>query len=243
MMSSMSNGQLPVLRLGQPISNVWLLPSTPAGPVLVDCGHALLWPTIHLGLRRAGLRPRDLAAVLLTHRHSDHAGNAARLAWRHGVPIHAHQRDARVLTGQMRRPSMPDAPGVSGFMCWVENSFPSRRLQPRPLEQGDEVAGLTVHWAPGHTAGSVFLHHPGSGTVFTGDTLLSAQPPLIFPRGLALAYPPFCEDRARALRRLAAFVDEHEVRRLCPGHGRMLEGDLSPAIRELVREDREPRIW
>ena len=234
---------LPLLRLGQPISNVWLLPRTPAGPVLVDCGHLVLWPTIRLGLRRAGLHPRELAAVLLTHRHSDHAGNAARLARRHGVPVHAHPADARVLAGQRRRPPMPPAPGVSGFMCWMENSFPSRGFQPSPLEQGDEIAGLTVYWAPGHTGGSVFLYHPGSATLFTGDTLLSARPPLIFPRGLALAYPPFCEDHDRALRRLATFVETHEVKRLCPGHGQMLEGDLTPKILKLLQENPEPRIW
>ena len=235
---------LSVIRLGQPISNVWLLPNTPTGPVLVDCGHRLLWPTIRRGLHKAGLRPRDLTAVLLTHRHSDHAGNAARLAWRHGVPVYAHALDAQVLGGQRRRPAMPPAPGVSGFMCWMENSFPARWLRARPLEHGDKVAGLTVHWAPGHTAGSIFLHHPETGTLFTGDTLLSARPPLVFPRGLTLAYPPFCEDHAQALDRLGEFLaEEHQVRRLCPGHGQIVERPLNAEMKGLLQDRPNLRIW
>ncbi len=240
----MALAQLPVTRFGLPVSNAWLLPQTPAGPVLVDCGHVLCWPTIRLGLRRHGLRPGDLAAVLLTHRHSDHAGNAARLAWRHGVPVYAHQRDAQVLSGQRRRPRIPRAPGVTGFMAWMENRFPARWLRPTPLDDGAQLAGLSVHWIPGHTAGSVFLYHAASGTLFTGDTLLSARPPLVFPRTLTLAYAPFCEDHTEALDRMAAFMDQgHPVRRLCPGHGRMLEGDLLKQILPMLQERKPVPIW
>ena len=236
--------RLPVIRLGQPISNVWLLPSTPAGPVLVDTGHRLLWPTIRLGLRQAGFRPEDLAAVLLTHRHSDHAGNAARLAWRHGVPVYAHAMDAQVLAGQRRRPAMEPAPGVSGFMCWMENSWPARWLRARPVEHGDEIAGLTVHWVPGHTAGSIFLHHEETGTLFTGDTLLSARPPLIIPQGLTLAYPPFCEDHAQALEYLGKFLAQgNKIRRLCPGHGQVLERELNVEVEALLQARPDLRIW
>jgi glyoxylase-like metal-dependent hydrolase (beta-lactamase superfamily II) len=138
---------------------------------------------------------------------------------------------------------MAPAPGVSGFMCWMENSFPSSELPVRPLKHGDEIAGLTVYSVPGHTAGSIFLHHPPTHTVFTGDTLLSARPPLVFPRGLTLAYPPFCEDRAQALERLSGFVGSHEIRRLCPGHGKMEQGALTAQVQRLLREDPELRIW
>ena len=235
---------LTVKRLGSPVSNVWLLPDTPAGPVLVDSGHALLWPSIRLELRRAGLDPRDLVAVILTHRHSDHAGNAFRLAQRYGVSVFAHRLDAAVLSGSRKRPAVPPAPGVTGIMGWIENSFPAGGLHPSLLEDGDEIAGLGVHWVPGHTAGSIFLHHPPSGTLFTGDTLLNARPPLVYPRTLTLAYPPFCEDHELALDQLAAFMEQgHHVRRLCPGHGRIKEGPLWRHVRPLLRERKPDPIW
>lgn len=226
---------LPVIGLGAPVSNAWLLPETPAGPVMVDCGHVLRWRAIRAGLGRAGLRPGDLRAVILTHRHSDHAGNAARLAARHAVPIHAHREDAMVLTGQRPRPAMPPAPGITGFMVRMENNFPARRFRPEPMEHGDEVAGLTVHWVPGHTAGSVFLHHAPSGTLFSGDTVINGQPPLAIPHRLTLAFAPYCEDHALALEGLAAFMEQgHEVRRLCPGHGPMVEGKIPEMVSRLL---------
>ena len=46
---------LTVKRLGWPVSNVWLLPGTEIGPVLIDCGFPALWPAILLTLRVHGL--------------------------------------------------------------------------------------------------------------------------------------------------------------------------------------------
>ena len=61
------------------ISNVFLLRSE-NGNWLIDCGHALERLLLRTELRRAGIRPGELRGVLLTHRHSDHAGNAAWLS-------------------------------------------------------------------------------------------------------------------------------------------------------------------
>ena len=54
--------------------------------VLVDCGFNLGETEKRLG--RLGLAPSDLAAILITHEHDDHAGGAARLARRHEIPVY-----------------------------------------------------------------------------------------------------------------------------------------------------------
>ena len=54
--------------------------------VLVDCGFTLSETTARLG--RFGLAPADLAAILVTHEHDDHAGGVARFARRHDVPVY-----------------------------------------------------------------------------------------------------------------------------------------------------------
>ena len=54
--------------------------------VLVDCGFNLS-ETVRR-LRRLGLEPTDLAAVLVTHEHDDHGGGVARLARRYDLPIY-----------------------------------------------------------------------------------------------------------------------------------------------------------
>ena len=216
-----------VIRLGWPVSNVWLLPQAAAGPVLVDAGFNALWPQLVFGLRRHGVRPRDLAAVILTHHHADHAGNAARLQ-RLGVPVYAHSLDAAVMSGRACRPVIPlpgrrlgsrTEKGITAGMCLVGNHYPSPRCEVLPLEEGDEIAGMDVHWVPGHTTGSLFLHHRQTGTLFSGDGLINAVPPLTARTELSLPYPTFCEDYALALH---------------AGHGPVRRGRILEEARRLL---------
>lgn len=53
--------------------------------VLVDCGFPV--KETERRLLRLGIEPGSLAAVVLTHEHSDHASGADRYARRHGVPL------------------------------------------------------------------------------------------------------------------------------------------------------------
>ena len=232
-----------VIRLGWPVSNVWLLPQTAPGPVLVDAGFGALWPELLLSLRLRGLRPRDLAAVVLTHHHPDHAGNAARLT-RLGVPVYAHTLDAAVLSGRACRPVIPlpgreqgsrIEQGITTGMCLLGNRYPSPRCEVLPLEHGDEIAGMRVHWMPGHTTGSLFLHHERSGALFSGDGLINAVPPLTARTELSLPYPTFCEDYSLALRSLAAFVERGpRVETLYAGHGPPRQGRVLAGAAELL---------
>jgi phosphoribosyl 1,2-cyclic phosphodiesterase len=54
--------------------------------VLVDCGFNVTETLRRLA--RLGLTPDDLAAVLITHEHDDHAGGVARLARRYDLPVY-----------------------------------------------------------------------------------------------------------------------------------------------------------
>jgi glyoxylase-like metal-dependent hydrolase (beta-lactamase superfamily II) len=56
------------------LSSVVLL-HTQAGPVLFDTGHHTTKRRLLNGLARHGLRPTDIAAVVLSHLHFDHANN------------------------------------------------------------------------------------------------------------------------------------------------------------------------
>lgn len=57
----------------------------PATRVLIDCGLTLT--DLERRLARAGLEPRDIAGVLVTHEHGDHAGHATEFAAAHGVAL------------------------------------------------------------------------------------------------------------------------------------------------------------
>jgi len=93
-----------------------------------------------------------------------------------------------------------------------------------------------VFTCPGHTDGTAMLYHEATGTLFSGDALLTGYPPFYRREILHLAVPAFSQDAERchevtrhALRTL------HElppVRYLCPGHGYMVtEGVLAKLSR------------
>jgi phosphoribosyl 1,2-cyclic phosphodiesterase len=54
--------------------------------VLVDCGFKLSETVRRLA--RLGVAPQDVAAVLVTHEHDDHAGGVARFARRFDIPVY-----------------------------------------------------------------------------------------------------------------------------------------------------------
>ena len=54
--------------------------------VMVDCGFSLR--ETERRLRRLGIEPEQLSAILVTHEHSDHCAGVARLSKRHQIPVY-----------------------------------------------------------------------------------------------------------------------------------------------------------
>lgn len=136
----------------------------PQGPVLIDPGSQVGEEAILQRLQDLGYAPSDLAAILFTHCHVDHALAAG--AWRgRGCPLVATPYTAAVL-----RAGSPEV--------WYE--YPECVL---PTEVDREVAdGETLHLAgleitvlhtPGHTPGcaSYLVGTQDGLTAFTGDLL------------------------------------------------------------------------
>lgn len=229
------------------VSNVFLLDGGRGDRWLVDTGHVAERATLLFELRRAGVRPSELTGVLLTHRHSDHAGSAAFLQRRHGVRVYAHRADAEVLAGRAPRPRLARGAGsaIAGVLAAIENAWPAQSLVvDRALDDGDAIAGLEVHWVPGHTDGSVFFLHATTRALLSGDTLLTAHPPLTIRRGLAAPYPSFTTDMARATASLEAFhAKSIAYDHLLAGHGPPLLGGARESVLEMLARttrDRAP---
>lgn len=147
--------------------------------VLVEAGRAIVIDSGLFGVRprfedlfgQLGQGPRAVEAIVLTHGHLDHAGNAAWLREWTGAPVYAHAAEQRHLDG-----TYPYR-GAARFCGWLEAA--GRRVAhyrpvtiDRPLSDGDLLSwwgGLQVVHLPGHTAGHCGLWSERHQLLFCGD--------------------------------------------------------------------------
>jgi glyoxylase-like metal-dependent hydrolase (beta-lactamase superfamily II) len=115
-----------------------------------------------------GLRDRlkegrlNVAAILLTHGHFDHAGGAEQLAKRSGAWIYAHEAEkATLLSEELNAGWMVGAHEVYHANAFLKD------------EQEIVLAGfhIRVLFTPGHTPGGCCYYFPYEDVVFSGDTL------------------------------------------------------------------------
>jgi glyoxylase-like metal-dependent hydrolase (beta-lactamase superfamily II) len=256
----------PHLRLASTkIANIWLLEDSSGRKFLVDSGHPIERPQLLANLWLAGIRmPGDLTAVLLTHRHSDHAGNAAWLRKRFGARVICHENDAAALSGRSSAPPLVrrDADSVSLFgkqklyeriLCAYEDRAPAHCEVDELYDEGAWKWGFRVVPVPGHTEGSVMLYHEPSRTLFSGDAILVGNPlprlmaalgPLGagvraagFDKRLRLAEAGFSQDAPSchlAVRRFLRQMPPVDV--LCSGHGPALDEAAQSRLARLLKD-------
>lgn len=124
-----------------------------------------------------GSRPE---AILLTHGHFDHAGNALELADLWDVPVYAHKLELPYLKGRSFYP--PSDPTAPGFMAFVSRFFTPKPFnlggRVRPFAFGADAPGLEDwerHHTPGHAPGHVSFFRPSDGTLLAGDAFTTVN--------------------------------------------------------------------
>jgi Metallo-beta-lactamase superfamily len=134
---------VPVTPFQQNCSILWCDGSNSAA--IVDPGGDL--PRILAAIEKTGVTPEK---ILLTHGHIDHAGGAAELKERLGVPVEGPHRDDKFLLEKLVES------GRKYGMVEARNLAPDRWL-----DEGDEVTvgelAFDVLHCPGHSPGSVVL--------------------------------------------------------------------------------------
>src|SRR5579864_9469814 len=182
-------------------------------PVLVETGSQSSVPTLLAALAELGVGPADLAGVVVTHIHLDHAGGVGDVARAFpNATVYVHEKGARHLVDPERL--VRSAAMVYGNL--LDDLY--GRLDPTPadrihvLADGEEItvgpgSSLVTVLSPGHAKHHLGLHHVGdaaSGILFAGDAV-----GVRLPDGGVLrpATPPPDFDLEAALHSLGRFRD------------------------------------
>jgi glyoxylase-like metal-dependent hydrolase (beta-lactamase superfamily II) len=159
-------------------SNTWIVAGASGGSgFLVDAGGPIEPVLAMIARHRV-----TVEAILLTHHHHDHAGEAAALARATGAEIYAHRDEMPLLDAGLAR----------------------------PLEDGArlDAGGLAIHLRhiPGHTVGQAAWLVEDE-VVFTGDTLFRGS----VGSTVAPGHTTFTDLRRSLVERLLALPDRVQV--------------------------------
>ncbi len=210
-------------------------------PCLVETGTAPSAPVVRDALTQLGIGPGDLATVVVTHIHLDHAGGVGEVAGMFpAAQIVVHQRGARHLADPSRL--MAGARQVYGAA--LERLF--GELTPVPADRivalddtgAVDLGGgrrLDSHYSPGHAKHHVGLIDSASGDLYVGD---AAGVYLPETGDLRPATPPPDFDLDTALASLRKFAALRPARLLFSHYGPVI-----PVAETLARSAEEIRIW
>lgn len=200
-------------------SNIWLHESE-GKRYLIDTGHWIDRPGLRSGFKRRGIDSLD--GVILTHRHSDHAANAAWLREKFGCPVCCHENDAVYLSGEKTPPKLKRGIGnpMDELLCGMEDKHPAGCHVDEAFGLGTWKDGFYIYDAFGHTQGSVIIYHEPTRILFTGDALLTGYPVASFWEHFYLAVPAYSNDVQGCHKSVKALLkDPPDVDQICAGHG------------------------
>ena len=132
------------------------------GNTLIDAGPSNQWQFV-----RAFADERPVDALLLTHHHEDHSGNAAAIAKRHNITPYAPALSDRKLSAGFRIP--PIQRWYWGLPVPVET-------QPLPAQMtlADGTTIQVIH-TPGHAKDLHCLYLPDEGWLFSADLYIARR--------------------------------------------------------------------
>jgi glyoxylase-like metal-dependent hydrolase (beta-lactamase superfamily II) len=226
-------------------------------PTLIETGPARSIAAVERALDALGVGPEDLAHVIVSHIHLDHAGGAGDLLKRFpNATLWAHERGVPHLADPTRLlASTIRAYGEGRVASMFGSPRPVEAERLRPLTDGVEVdlggRVLEVMDAPGHAGHEVFVRDRDTGALFTGDgfgvllpdvgILRPAAPPPEFDLELAThSIRRACADGPSMLV-FSHFGAVHDVQETCDLAIERLHA-WTNAVREALQERTEPAV-
>lgn len=210
-------------------------------PCLVETGTAPSAPIVRDALTSLGIGPGDLATVVVTHIHLDHAGGAGDIAAMYpNAEIVVHERGARHLADPSRL--MASARMVYGDaldrLFGTLAPVPAERIKAVGETGSVDLGGgrrLDSHYSPGHARHHVGLLDSASGDLYVGDAAGVYIPET---GDLRPATPPPDFDLAVALDSVRLFGSLGPQRLLFSHYGPVVDVQAT-----LLRSAEELEIW
>jgi glyoxylase-like metal-dependent hydrolase (beta-lactamase superfamily II) len=204
-------------------SNVFVVEAADGSLALVDTGFASSAEAI-LEQLAADFVGREIAAVLLTHSHTDHVGATAAIAAATGAKVIAGRDDCKSTPAgfQLRSRS-----GGGPIRRWLHAAPPTRIAVDIAVGERREVLpGISAFRTPGHTPGSLCFVSGPAQAAFVGDLVI------VHGQELTRPLPATNADDGRYLASLAAFAASAPANGF-PGHGNPVLGTFGESLRTL----------
>ena len=207
-----------IIKLG--ITNCYLIKHE--STILIDAGMPEEFNKFSKGLKVAGINPKEIKALIITHCHWDHIGCAKKIKDITGakVMVHKYEKDILIKGDPVMPPGVTRWGKILGFFI---NKL-SKKFSIEPTEVdivvGEEdfplekfgIKGKIV-FTPGHSPGSISVVLD-SGDAFVGDMAMNGPPLTIGPN-----LPIFAEDMP-ALKNSWRKLIDMGVKKIYPAHGK-----------------------
>lgn len=182
---------------------------------LVDTGFKGRLRSIVDSVHSLGYPLSDVKRIIITHHHSDHTGNLARLKELTNAVVIAHAWDAPYVDGTFSQPGPQRPAWLSKYLASFNWSWGFAPVKvDMVVNDGDELpllGGVQIVHTPGHTPGSICLWLKHKRVLIVGDLLANRF-------GLRLPALMFTADVTQEVRSINKILGlDFEV--ICFGHG------------------------
>lgn len=209
-----------------------------AGHTLVDTGVPGMEGAIEAALAEVGATLKDVRQVIVTHHDLDHIGSLEAIVKTSGAQVWASERETPFIQGEEWPQKMPPQERVAALLADPQTpphvrarlSLPRVAVKvDRTLHEGERLplaGGVRVILTPGHTPGHLSLYLERTGTLITGDALVSEGGQLQPPRAQVT---PEMDAAGQSVNKMA----ELDVQTAVTYHGGVVQDDANGQLRRV----------